>query len=63
MIRWFIQKDGSKVLQQYNYDGWQDVPEIDEKQESIQLAQEQELQQLENKRIEQQLKGLTYTIR
>lgn len=37
MIRWFIRRDGSKVLQHYEisftHAKWVDVPEIDEVQE------------------------------
>lgn len=63
MIRWFIQRDGTKVLQEQNHYGdWDNVPEIDEKQESIQKALEQEERELNNERIRKRLAGKTYRI-
>lgn len=64
MIRYFIRRDGSKVLQYQDCRGtWVDVPEIDEVHESRQMAMEQELKELEDEKIRERLKGKTYTIR
>lgn len=69
MIRYLVHSDGSKVLQYFDpnkvgqYGIWVDVPEVDAKIEIVRLQQDRERRELEDKRIAEQLKGKTYTVR